>query len=213
MTLPLNQPIPDDVAVVLRPGQKGTAVQITKNNHIDYKVIPPGNQLPTGSNIKYILTELAPGTLVQYIENGVVVQTIVPPGQQIPVGSVVLQRPDGKPPAGTLVTIQKNGVTIQQVIPPGFPIPEGAVVIPTNYHPSAPSVHSSAPGMPPPPTGVVVEKGMPPPPTGVVVDGLPPPPTGVFIEGSKDVCYFIIYFSMFNVFTSRFNTINSQRKN
>jgi len=132
-TIATNETVPSDVAVVLRPGQIGTPIQIQDHHHFNYSVINPGDKIPHGDNVKIIVVKLAPGTLVQITqEDGSVVQAIFPPGQQIPPGSVVLRRPDGKPPGGTLVLInQPNGQQIQQIIPKGQPIPPGATVIPT----------------------------------------------------------------------------------
>merc|ERR1712137_634166 len=106
-TVPFSQPMPPETTVIKRPDQQGVSIQISDGHHIHFSVIPPGQKIPSGNNVKIIQTELAPGTLVEVEENGTKVQTIIPPGQQIPAGSVVLQRPDGKPPAGTLVVIQQ----------------------------------------------------------------------------------------------------------
>jgi len=161
-TVPFSQPIPDGTTVVLRPGEKGVAVQISDGHHLHFSVIPPGKSVPHGNNVKIIETKLAPGTLVEVEENGTKVQTVIPPGQQIPPGSIVLQRPDGKPPAGTLVVIQQpDGRSIQQVIPDGQPIPAGAQVIPTQHsHPkhSHDDKAKKQNDYPAPPTNVTVDK-------------------------------------------------------
>lgn len=195
----MTEKVPEDVKVVLYPDQKGTPIQIEESHHhFKYAMVPPGSSIPSGPNIKIIQTKLTDGTLIEFEENGVKRQTVIPPGQQIPPGSIVLRRPDGKPPPGTLVSVtQSDGKTIQLVIPPGQPLPHGAVVIPTQFsHPSAPAHH---PTQPPPPSnvslsnnddsnrGISGENSMPPPPGSVSLDSddddhHPKKPSGISLE-------------------------------
>ena len=187
-TIASNEPIPPEVAVVLRPGQPGTPIQVTDDHghHVNYSVIPPGQKIPHGDNVKIIVVKLAPGTLVQITQDdGTTVQAVFPPGVQIPPGSIVLRRPDGKPPAGTLVMItQPNGQNIQQIIPPGQLIPPGATVIPIEPEVTAKSViimeskkekEIEQVHYPPPPTDASVSdvpsvSNYPSPPSGVIDD-------------------------------------------
>jgi hypothetical protein len=140
VTIPVTESIPEGAHLVYRPGQQGTSIQKSSHGEIKYKVVPPGHQIPNGA--KTIRVELAPGTLVQITEpDGKIVQQVIPAPHPIPEGSVVLQRPDGKPPPGTLVQINHNGRTIQQIIYPGQAVPQGAVIISTG--PSVPVAHVS----------------------------------------------------------------------
>merc|ERR1711964_681994 len=62
-TVPLQDPIPSGVTILLRPDQKDIPIQITEGRgQCIYSTVPVGQPVPKGNNIKIIEAKLAPGT-------------------------------------------------------------------------------------------------------------------------------------------------------
>ena len=99
-TIPIGVAIPPGCHIVKTPEQVGVPILIKHHGKIEYKLIPPGGNVPNGAKIIQIQLQQQPpppppgSTIVQIVQpDGQVAYQAIPPGYPIPHGAVIVQMP------------------------------------------------------------------------------------------------------------------------